>query len=153
MPFVATFSGVAVSAAQDLFEIVAPSTKRVHVYEIVVGQYSDAGDAAAELLGVTVMRGHTTAGTGGTTATPVSTSGSSGAPSASATVLVNNTTVATGGSPATVRAETWNIQGPYCYNSDNHYLLEASQRLVVRITAPSDGLTMSGTLVFDEVSI
>ncbi len=46
--FSAAFSAVAISAAQDLFEIVAPSDSRIRLLEIDIGQYSDFGDAAEE---------------------------------------------------------------------------------------------------------
>src|ERR1041384_3904542 len=67
--YVATFSAVAVTAAQDAFEIVAPSNSRVAIREISLGQYSDSGDAQAELLSVLLIRGHGTAGTGGSVLT------------------------------------------------------------------------------------
>jgi hypothetical protein len=147
--FVATFSAVAATAAQDVFEIVAPSNRRVRIYEFVMGQYSDAGDAAAELLSVTVLRGHTTAGAGGSSVTPANISGAS-SEAALSTVTRNNTTGASGGSPATVRSDSWNVQGPYTYNSDNNFIIEASQRMVFRISAPADELTLNATLVFEE---
>src|SRR3990167_9808586 len=50
--FTATVNAVVVSAAQDVFEIVAPQGKRVKIREIVLGQYTDFGDAAAEILSV-----------------------------------------------------------------------------------------------------
>jgi hypothetical protein len=46
--FSASFSAVAVSAVQDVFELVAPSTSSVAIRSISLGQYSDAGDAQAE---------------------------------------------------------------------------------------------------------
>ncbi len=46
--FSAAFSAVSVSAAQDVFELVAPSDSRVRLLEIDIGQYSDFGDAAEE---------------------------------------------------------------------------------------------------------
>ena len=46
--FSAAFSAAAISAAQDLFEIVAPSDSRIRLLEIDIGQYSDFGDAAEE---------------------------------------------------------------------------------------------------------
>ena len=67
---VVTSAGVAASAAQDVFELVAPSDPRVPVRAISFGQYSDAGDAQAEMLSVILMRGHTTSGSGGSSATP-----------------------------------------------------------------------------------
>ncbi len=42
--YTAAFSAVAISAAQDLFEIVAPPDARVRLLEIDIGQYSDFGD-------------------------------------------------------------------------------------------------------------
>ena len=45
--FTASFSAVAITAAQDLFEIVAPSNSRVRLLEIDIGQYTDFGDAQA----------------------------------------------------------------------------------------------------------
>jgi hypothetical protein len=132
-----------------VFEIVAPSNRRVRIYEFVMGQYSDAGDAAAELLSVTILRGYTTTGSGGASITPVNISGAS-ADAALSTVTRNNTSVASGGSPATVRADAWNVQGPYTYNSDNNFIIEAGQRMVFRISAPADELTLNATLVFEE---
>ena len=44
----ASFSAVAISAAQDLFEIVAPADARVRLLEIDLGQCSDFGDELAE---------------------------------------------------------------------------------------------------------
>src|SRR5215207_1206238 len=97
--FYATFSAVAVTLAQDVFEIATPANVRVRLREVRIGQYSDFADAQAEILSVTVMRGHTTTGSGGTTLTPTNVHPWSRA--AVSTVKANNTTVATGGSPVT----------------------------------------------------
>ncbi len=43
----ASFSAVAVSAAPDVFELVAPSNSRVAIRSISLGNYSDAGDVRA----------------------------------------------------------------------------------------------------------
>lgn len=151
--YAATFSGVAISAAQDVFEIVAPSNSRVRIAEIAIGQYSDAGDAVAEILSVQVIRGYTTTGSGGASVTPVNLSGHSGAASATSTVARNNTGVASGGSPATIRSDTWNIQTPWIYVPARveQFILDAGQRLVVRVTAPADELTVNGTILFEEL--
>src|SRR3990167_2451126 len=70
--FTATFSAVAISAAQDAFEIVASQGSLVKIRAVTLGQYSDFGDPAttAEILSVLIVRGYTTAGTGGSTVTP-----------------------------------------------------------------------------------
>ena len=151
--YAATFSAVAVTAAQDLFEITAPATSRVLIRGIRIGQYSDAGDAAAGLLSILLIRGYTASGSGGTSATPVNLGGWAGAAAASSSVEVNNTTVANTGTPATLLADSLNVQGGWQYYPapHDHIILDYSQRLVVRITAPADSLTMNGTLLFQEI--
>lgn len=150
----ATFSAVAVTAAQDLFEIVAPANSRLVLREIKIGQYSDFGDAAAEILSILVMRGHATSGSGGSAATPAPL-GVSTLPAGS-TVEVNNTTPASGGSPVTLWADAMNIANGFSWKPrelDDRIIVEAGGRLVVRITAPADSLTLNGTIVFDEIGM
>lgn len=151
--FVATFSAVAVSAAQDLIEIAMPAGKRGIIREVEFGEYSDFGDAQAEILSVLLMRGHGTTGSGGAAVTPAKLA-AAGTESAGATVARNNTTVATSGSPETLRATSWNVQSPFRYYPvpEERITLEPGQRFVVRITAPADAITMNFTIVFDEVS-
>lgn len=148
----ATFTAVAVTAAQDAFEITADTTTRVKIREVMLGQYSDAGDAQAELLSVLFIRGNTVTGSGGSTVTPANISGHTGALSAVSVVKANNTTVATSGTTKTLRAEAWNVQTPYIYapEEDEYLILEAGQRLCIRLTAPADSLTMNGTMTFEE---
>lgn len=159
--YAAAFSAIAVSAAQDVFEIVAPSTKTVAIREIVIGQYSDPGDAQAEMLSVLLMRGHTVTGSGGAAVTPASLAVPEEAASGS-TVARNNTTVATGGSPVTVRGDVFNVMAGWRYYPtpgdpndprirDERIWLRPSERFVVRITAPADAITMNATVVFDEI--
>jgi hypothetical protein len=157
--FSAAFTAIAVSAAQDLFEIVGPVNSRVAINEIRFAQYSDFGDAQSELLSVLLMRGHTTAGTGGSPLTPANLHGYANVRSAGAAVSRNNTTLAQDGSPETLLADAWNVMAPYLYlpkrsiipQEDERFTLAPSQRLVVRITAPADALTMNGTILFEEL--
>lgn len=160
--FTATFSAVAVTAAQDVFELVAHSTCRVRVRDIKIGQYTDFGDAAAEILSVTVIRGFTTSGSGGSSVTPTNLQPWSRA--AVSTVEANNTTVAQDGTGAVMVADTFNIAAGWSLRdalsvfdntvdkifADDGIWLEAGTRLVVRITAPADSITMNGTLAFEE---
>jgi hypothetical protein len=151
--FSVTFSGVAVSAAQDLFELVAPADSKIAIREIRIGQYSDFGDAAAEILGLTVIRGFTTSGSGGSSATPVNRQGHTGVAAATTTAEVNNTTVAQDGTSVTLLADAWNIQTPYLYipDVDERIVIPVSGRVVIRITAPADSLTMNGTVLFEQL--
>lgn len=160
--FTASFAAVAVSAAQDVFEIVAPSDSRVRIRDCVIGQYSDVGDAAAEILSVRVIRGFTTGGSGGATVTPANLRPWSR--TAGAAVERNNTTVAQDGTGVDLVAATFNVAAGWALrdvlrggrlgpvlDDDEFIYLEASGRLVVRITAPADAVTMNGTLVFEEI--
>jgi hypothetical protein len=149
--YAATFSAIAASAAQDVFEIVAPSGAKVAIREIVLGQYSDFGDAEAELLSLLMLRGYTTSGSGGASVTPSPLR--SGEAAASSTVERNNTTVASSGSPVTLRSESFNVAAGYRYYPvpEERIILAPSERFVVRITAPADAITLNGTLVFDEI--
>lgn len=161
--FTATFKAHAFSAAEDVFEIVASASNRVEIREIIIGQYSDFGDAQAEILSVLIERGNTVAGSGGAAATPSNLEPWSRA--AGTTVLVNNTTPASGGTPQTMRADTMNVAAGYWLNppipSYPHQLssknsrikLDAGQRLVVRLSAPADALTLNGTLEFEELPL
>lgn len=153
MIYSAVFSGVAVSAAQDVFELVAHASSRVAVREIRLGQYSDFGDAQAEILSVTIITGFTTSGTGGASVTPANLSRLNNGLTAVTTVERNNTTVAQDGTGTTVLADVFNVAAGWWYYppEDERIIMEKSQRLVVRITAPADALTMNGTIIFEEI--
>ncbi len=64
-----------------------------------------------------------------------------------------NTTVAADGSPATLLADSFNVQAGWRYMPvvEERIVLEKDQRLVVRITAPAGGLTLNGSLAFEEI--
>lgn len=161
--FTATFADQAVSAEIDLFDILA-GEKRLAIRRLVVGQYSDAGDAEAENLGVRLLRGYTTAGSGGSSVTPQNID--SGGPvwtTRQGTVTALNTTLAQDGSPATVWADVWNIAAGLVYppafppavllppEKARLIIVQPNQRLVVRQTVPSDALTMNGTIELEEI--
>jgi len=154
--YAATFSAVAVTAAQDIFELVAPSDESVTIKEVRIGQYSDAGDAQAEMLSVLFIRGYTTTGSGGSAVTPAP--WHQGSDAANSTVYKNNTTVASAGTAVTLLADAFNVQAGFYYHADAgtfgedpaQIILKPSERFVVRITAPIDSITMNATLVFKE---
>lgn len=148
----ASFSAVAVTANQDLFELVAPANNRVVIREIIIGQYSDPGDAQAELLPILLMRGHTVTGSGGTT--PAANGVDIIGTTFGGTIAANNTTPASGGSPATLRAEAMNVMGGFRYYpvEEERIKIENSQRFVVRLNgSPADSLTMNGTIIFETI--
>jgi hypothetical protein len=150
--FTAPFSAIAVTAAQDLWELLAPTDSRLRIKEIRFGQYSDAGATEAELLGVTFRRGDTVSGSGGGTITPVNVKGHTGAGASTTTVERNNTTQASGGT--LVWADAWNVQAPFLYipdDGDDRFTVEKATRFVVTLTVPADSITMNGTILFEEI--
>ncbi len=163
--FSATFEAVEVSAAQDLFELIAPADSRVRLLEIDIGQYSDFGftgaaltDFQTEILSLLIIRGHTTPGSGGTDPTPNNLSPYSRA--STAAIAANNDTVATVAG-TTVWATQWHIQagflwrpmedlarGPEAYR--RQIVLKPLQSLVIRCTAPVDPITANGSILWEE---
>jgi hypothetical protein len=145
--YTVVFSAVTVSAAQDLFEISPADDKPCEIVGIELGQTSDAGDAADELLQLSVIRGFTSSGSGGSSATPGVLRPADTAAGFSAEV--NNTTVANTGTSVTLHTTAWNVRGGYIQWFPEGARPTANQgntTMVVRTTAPADALTMSGTL-------
>jgi hypothetical protein len=152
------FTGVSISATQDLFYI-KPAADKVCVIEAVylsnVGGTADAGDAQEELLRVELIRvpATVTVGSGGSAPTPSPFLVNDTA--ASFTARVNDTTVATtSGTLATVHADGWNIRVPYAYvPPPEHRMISANAAAAVfRLnTAPNDAVSCSGVMVVREM--
>lgn len=156
MLYSVTFSSVAVTAQQDFFEIVAPSTKVVIVHSVELTQSTDVGDAASEGLAILHKRGvgSVASGSGGTTPTPAKLE--TGSASAATTAEVNNTTkMAVGtGTITTLRSSNWIIQQPYLWlpTPELRHVLAPSERYTVELaTTPADSVTVSGELLFEEI--
>ena len=149
--YTAQFSAVAVSAAQDLFEIVAPSDAIVKIHNIRLGQTSDVGDAAEEILLIKLNSGATTSGSGGGSYTPVPIE--LGDAAFGGTCEINNTTQAADGTIVTNHAWPWNVRGPFeiIFEPETRPVLSPSRRCVLTIPAPADALTMMGTITFEEI--
>jgi hypothetical protein len=149
--YTAQFSAVAVSAAQDLFEIVAPSDAIVKIHNIRLGQTSDVGDAAEEILLIKLNSGATTSGSGGGSYTPVPIE--LGDAAFGGTCEINNTTQAADGTIVTHHAWPWNVRGPFeiIFEPETRPVLSPSRRCVLTIPAPADALTMMGTITFEEI--
>lgn len=150
--YAVTFSAVAVSVAQDLFEITPADDKPVEIVGIELGQSSDAADAQDELLQISIIRGYTASGSGGSAPTPAPMNPNNTA--AGFAAEVNNTTVATTGTAVTLQTGCWNVRAGYINWFPEGMRPSASQAnttLLVRQTAPADAITMSGTLYVREL--
>jgi len=150
--YTAQFSAVAVTAAQDLFEITAPADAVVRIHQIEFAQYTDTGDAQEEIFSIKFKRGQTTSGSGGSSVTPALLQ--FGFPAAGSTVEANNTTIASTGTISTLYSSAWNIRSPFLWlpTPEMRIHLSPSQRFTVEnLTAPTDSVTMNGTIVFEEL--
>lgn len=149
----ASFGAVAVTLAQDLFQLLAAAAVPVIIHSIRIGQSSDAGDAAAEMLRITVNRtDFTINGSGGTTRTPEAHSPAS--PVASTIVEANNDTVST--VQTVVIDDDFNVQAGWLYlpTPEERIILPAgvTNGIIVSLpAAPGDELIMSGTITFEEI--
>lgn len=150
--YTVSFSKVATTVAADLFEITPADDKPVEVVGLFIAQSSDFGDAQAEILPYTVIRGHTTSGSGGSAPTPRPVKRTDAA--AGFTAEVNNTTAASAGTTVTLHAGAFNVAV-----GENLWLPEGCEwdatqgdtTLIVRLaTAPADSLDMSGCIYVKE---
>lgn len=147
--FAVTVSAVAVSAAQDLIAALPAAEYPIELYKIVAGQVTAT---TQENITISVVVGNTTAGSGGTAATPTPTQPDFGA--ANFTARINDTTVASAGTATTKHADVWNLLPGYehtFYNEDERpKTRNGGGRICIRISAPGGARTVTATAVFIE---
>ena len=151
--YTASFSAAALTTNdQDLFFLTAPANSKVAIREIRLGQYTEAGDAEAELLSLTLMRGSTSAAAG-STVTPRNVRGHAGAPIAGTAVSAPSTTLASTDSAALILADAWNVAAGWWFNppAAERPVIEPAQTMLLRMSAPADAMTMNGTVTFQEL--
>jgi len=151
--FTAPFSATALTTnTQDLWCITAGSSTRVVIREIRLGQYSEFGDAQSELLSLQILTG-STAASGGTSITPRNVASHTGAPSATSTVVGPSTTLASTSSAVERFADVWNVAAGFLLSPlpAERLVLNPSQRMVLRMNAPNDAMTINGTVTFQEI--
>jgi hypothetical protein len=147
-----SFSAVAVSVEQDLFEITPGDDHPVEIVGLELGQSSDSQDAQDEQLQIQIIRGHTTGGSGGSSVTsppPMDPSDNT----ANFAAEVNNTTIASAGTTQALLRTCWNVRAGYINWFPEDCRPVASQSnvtIVVRQSAPADAVTLSGTLYLIE---
>ena len=148
--YTAQISAVAVTAIQDAIELNVPSDAVVIVHSIRIAQYSDVGDAAAEMLPVQLSRATGTAGSGGSVVTAIA--HSKGDSAYGGTVEFNNDTQA--GTVVEILSDSFNIRSGWLYNPppDERIALSPSVVFLVELpVAPTDSLTMEMSITFEEL--
>ena len=143
------FEKVAVSAMQDLFEVVSAADSVTIVHSIIVTQSSDAGNAQAEQLPILIHRG-STSGSGGATPTPSPLA--LGDAAFGGTAETNNTSQSTEG--VHIHAESFNVQAGFHFipTPETRPVISPSARLIVELQDnPDDALTMDGVMIVEEI--
>ncbi len=149
-----SFEGVAVTAAQDLFEILTAAEKPIRLHHISISQSTEAGDAQSEQLILTLKRvtGAPTSGSGGSTATAIPMNPNDTA--ASTTNEINNTSRLSGGTSVTLMRQCFNVMAglEIVFTPECRPTIAGATRLVVGLeSTPADSITMSGTIFFEEL--
>ncbi len=149
IPIVAT----SLTVAADLIESVGASGGMEWLTEVRFGQTTELGDAAEEQIGVSLVTGHTTSGSGGNTSVvPLTDVGDT---AYGGTVESLNTTQATAGTSVTKMLGMWNVRTEFLWmpvpkpNGPAGLLLPHTDRWVIRLNAaPTDAITVSGYVEF-----
>lgn len=155
--YAVTFTGATIAAASgdyDLFYIAPADDKPVRLWELYLTATSELGDAAEEILRVDVVRGHTVASSGGPGAvTPAPMMPSDAA--AGCTARVADTTTANTGTTATLYSGGFNVRSGMeriWLPETTPWVTQGQSSIVVRLMAAvADDVTMSGTLIIEEI--
>lgn len=152
------FTNVSLSAAQDLFAVVPAANKPINIlgFDLYpVGGVNDVGDAEEENWQLALIRGHTTAGSVGSAATPAPVDPIDTA--AGATARVNDTTIASAGTAVTQWSGGVNVRVGISVVFPEKMqpklsVATANNRYVLRLlSTPADAVAFSGTLFFEEM--
>lgn len=144
--YTVSFTEVAVTAQQDLFQIEAVNVP-VIIHAVYLSQSSDVGDAAAEGLSILIRR-VTDALTNVTAEAQLDT----GDAVANADLNVNDTSELVTGAQI-VHSEVWNIALPFVYlpPPELRIIVPVDDVITVNLnTTPNDEITMSGVMYFEE---
>ena len=149
--YTSRFSGVAVTAVQDIFMILTPATRIVQIHEVGLSQLTEIQDAEEVMLLLQMRSGQTASGTGGTT--PAMVPQLFGDSACGCTVRANDmTTQATGGTIVIKHSEYWNVRIPYqkIWTPETRPIIPPSKRWTFEL-ATADTFTAAGYIVFEEI--
>ena len=153
--YTVSFEEQAETVAVDMWELTPADDKPIAIIGIFIGQSTETGDAAEEIIPYSIIRGHATSGSGGDTTTPEVVNPNDTA--AGFTAETNNTTAASTGSPVTLHSDTFNVRtGEKLWWPSNPITWPQADQgdttLVVRLgDAPADSVTWTGTLYVVEL--
>lgn len=149
-------AATSITVGVDIFWIAPADDKPCFLEELTLWQTSDFGDAQDEVIGVQIIRGFTSVGSGGSSAPLIGKFDSPGGTALSATCRCRDTSNATTGTTDILHQDGWNVRAPYIWTppSDDWkpYATQAQTSLVVKlIAAPADAITMNASCKIREL--
>jgi hypothetical protein len=147
--YTVVISGVASPAAAfDLFELVPTTTKPIRIARIRIAQTSEPTTEEEQLI-LTIQRGFSSSGSGGSTPTPAKCNSTDAAAGFTAETM-NTTQASTGGT--IIMEDAWNTRAGYDMAFAPEEAIEAvnGERLVVQSGAPADAVTIRATIWVEE---
>lgn len=149
--YTVVISGVASPvAAFDFLELNPAAAKPVRIRRIRIAQTSEP-TTEEEQLAITIQRGHTTSGSGGSAPTPRPLNSTT--PVAGFAAETMNTTQATAGTPVVLFEDAWNTRAGLDMAFAPEEAPEAvnAERLVIQSSAPADAVTIRATVWVEEL--
>jgi hypothetical protein len=138
----------------DVFYLQPADDKPIRVLRVELDVTSEVGDTQEEHLRLAWIRGHTSAGSGGTSATPLP-KGLNGGTVAGFTARYLDGTIASGGTTKTWGATGMNERAGYACDYDEKTAPECSQAdtsLVLRsMGTVADDISINGTIWVEEL--
>jgi hypothetical protein len=143
----------AIAVAADLVELTPADDIPILIHGFRVYQITDVGDAAEEIIGLALVRGHTVSGSGGSAATPAAKNHRDAA--AGFTAEVANTTQANTGTTTTPYSTGWNVRAPLevVFTPEQRVRVDQGNTTIVlrMLAAPADSLTIGASMDVEEL--
>ena len=155
--FSARFEDIAKTVIGDIFSLASPTSGVGVLHQIDLAQSTETGDAAEEMLTLRIVTGNTTVGnTNGTAPTAIPFQ-LGDVPTV--TVRANDDVEVSGGTQVIKYSTSWNVRVPWLYLPTpetrihfNELIAGTTTFLALQvITTPADSISMTGTIIWEEV--
>lgn len=155
--FTIAFSAVSVAAQQDFGSWKALADAPLILKKAIisnVGIAADAGDAQEELLGIEIVRGNTTIGSGGANPTGQKARSKDSATIPTTNLRVNDTTKVSAGTRSLLMADGFNVRVPWIYvpTPDEWFTFDNGDGFgaLQLVSTPTDAILISGTIWLEQ---
>ncbi len=139
----------------DIASLVAGASGLISIHEFHLGQLTEFGDAAAEMIDLKISRfeGAFTIGTVGSAGTEEPFK--PGDPAAATAMRFGDTTITTGGTEAILKRDTFHVAAGFHYVPlpDSRVWVGPTDAFVCWIDAPDDTIDYRGYIVWEEFNI